>query len=445
MAEQYTSWVVAPFPTQIDTVPPVVSFVAPPTPLEGSTIQERITTYQWTADKADCEYRYKGSWHTDWSAWSTNPIAQSDNLPNGSYAFSVQAKDKFGNESAIITRSFYVLRELPVPVLIAPASSSVLANNSVAFVCEVPRGDDGQSWHFEFQIATDSNMIQLVENKTWFSSVDSYLGYSYTAPVPENSGGTITFSKNLPTRQQYWWKCRIRLAGTNIVSQPSAPRSFTLGTLGTRAVLIASKSQVRADGVATSNIRAEIQDTLQQIDTLWSGTIDFSIVSGTATFQGNPLGMIVNSGVASIEIKSDIINDVSITCNHPDLESVPVVVSFVANRLPIAPIWSMTPDELDFPTTTVSLVCDVPADLDNDTLHFKIEIDIIQTFDSPNLIVAESRFSTAGWEYFDGINWLAFLTQGIPQGTGKIRYTTTTPLKDKHQYYARIAAWDGIA
>ena len=445
MTIQYTDWVVAPFPTQIDTIPPVVSFISPPTPLEGGIIQERLTTYQWIANKPDCMYRYKGSWETSWSSWTINTISQSDNLPNGSYAFSVQAKDKFGNESAILTRSFVIFRELPVPVTLSPAEGAILANDMVDFVCQVPRGDIGQAWHFEFQIATNQEMTAFVDDVEWFSSSEDYSGFSYDSPVPESDGGTIIFTKQLELRTHYWYRTRVRLAGTETVGEPSEIRLFVAGVLGTNLILTTDQEVVRADGSSVAIIRAEVRDSLQQIDTLWNGVVNFSIVYGAGALSVPSSNVVIEDGVASVAIKSDVINQVEVRGEANNLLPSSTFVDFVSNRLPDLPVWNMASDELDFPTTMVSLVCDIPADQDNDLLHFRIEIDTKETFDSPELLTAESRFALAGWEYFDGVNWLAFPSGGVPQGNGKIRYTTTSPLKDQRQYYARIAAWDQIA
>lgn len=443
MAIQYTNWTYAPFPTQVDTISPIASFVSPPTPLEGARINTRTIAYQWTANKENCEFRYKGSWEAAWSAWGSVTSVQSENLPNGNYSISVQAKDYFGNESAAVTRAFVVFRELPVPVLLAPAVDGILDDTDVAFVCEVPRGENGQTWHFEFQIARDQSMTQLVDNITWFSSVNGYAGFSYNAPVPENIGGTISFNKVLQTRTKYWWRCRVRLAGTNLTSAASAPQAFVVGVLGTQLTVMATPVSIRADGNSQIAVRAEVQDALGRIDVAWAGAITFSIATGSANFVLPAANVPLSAGAASTALTSNVINTVGVYANIAGLPLGSAEIDFLANSLPAAPVWqnaTVNPPIISASMATVT--CAIPADIDNDKLHFMVEIDTTNTFDSPSLFVAESRFSTVGWEYFDGTNWLAFPNDGVMQGNGLVRYTTIHALQDTKTYYARICAWD---
>lgn len=451
MAIQYTDWVVAPFPTQIDTVRPVVSFVVPPTPEAGARVSSRIITYQWTSNKADCRFKYKGSWQLAWTDWATTLTTQSDNLPNGNYSFSVQCIDKFGNESEPVTRSFVVLRELPVPLQVAPADTAILSSPGVAVVCTVPRGENGQTWHFEFQIATNSSMTQLVGGVSWFSSLNGYGGFDHdgvglNAPVPENSGGTVGYTKLLSERARYWWRCRLRLAGTDQVSDASPIRSFVVGVLGTKLTVVSNPVTVRADGTTVSTITAQVHDPLGQLDTVWNGSVNFVVSGGTASFQSAATGIVLSGGIASTTVSSSTINVASIRADSASLASGTATVEFVANRIPGAPEWLDPPtNSPDITSAVTTLTATIPADLDNDNLHFKVELDTVNTFDGVDLIVAETMFSVVGWEYFDGSNWLAFPIAGVPQGSGQVRYTTTQPLEDTKTYYARIAAWDKVA
>ena len=43
-----------------------------------------------------------------WSTWTTATYADISNLPNGSYTFSVRARDAAGNQSAIVSRSIVI-------------------------------------------------------------------------------------------------------------------------------------------------------------------------------------------------------------------------------------------------------------------------------------------------------------------------------------------------
>ena len=83
-----------------------------------------------------------------------------------------------------------------------------------------------------------------------------------------------------------------------------------------------------------------------------------------------------------------------------------------------------------------SFVFTIPTDTDNNNLHFKLQIDIVNTFDSGNLRAYESINSSLGiynqfiwnqsiysassigdyslWEYFDGANWQNMGSIGVP-------------------------------
>lgn len=446
MTIQFTNWVVGPNPTEINSVLPIITFVSPPTPIEGARVGTRTVIIQWTSNKPECLYKIKwgSAWGTEWQNITSYTI---NDISNGDYAFSVKGKDKYGNESVPITVNFTIYRELPIPTPIAPAMNAILPSTATSFVCSVPPGEIGQSYHFEFQIGTDPLMTQLVDNVSWFSSVNGYSGFSYVAPVAQNQGGTISFTKSLSPRKNYWWRCRIRLAGTDQVGAASETLPFTVGVLATKLLLTAAPLNVRADGKSTTTLTAKAVNRLDVVDTEWVGGINFGILSGVANFIGTPDLVPLSSGMAAINVYSNTLNNVTFVARTNYLIEANAVVNFTANRLPNAPEWLTTPinpSEVFVPTASLSFT--IPTDPDNDRLHMKLELDTKETFDTPDFFIAESRFSLVGWEYYDGTNWKAYPTDGVPQGLagGIIRYTTTQPLLDGKTYYCRVSAWDGV-
>ena len=456
---QYTSWVTAPNPTSLNRVRPILSWAEPPTMPEDSIITTRTSVFQWNSTKLGCQYQYKGSWQNTWSDWNESNIYIANSLPNGAFVFSVKAKDLYGNISEELVKHFIVYREISIPEPIAP--NSIIPNTDVTFVCTVPSGETGQTYHFEFQIAywnnSNTSMNDLVNPAMqWFSSVNVYAGFSYDTPVPENRGGTVSFTKTLATRRKYLWRCRIRLAGTDRVSAMSEIVPFTVGVLGTKIVLASVPEVARADGSSRITINARIEDALGQLDPLWVGSISFVKSAGVAQFVNPDInGQIlapINLGVSTIQICSSTINSVNVAGNANYLDSGNVTVNFVANRLPVAPTW--LPEDVNsgvnlevVSATVASVTMTIPSDQDGDKLHVKLEMDVVDTFDSPDLIVAETRFNQAGWEYYDGANWVVFPVDGVVQGqmNGLIRYTTPIPLVDDKTYYCRVAAWDNYA
>lgn len=463
---QYTDWVVAPNPTDLSRTKPTLSWVVPPTPHEDVRVTSRTVTFQWRCNKADCVYKYKGSWATEWSDWNPSSVHVTPSLPNGTYSFAIQARDTYGNVSDTVTRNFVVYRELSIPEPISPAINQILSDTAnVNFVCTVPPGEPGQQYHFEFQIAYNQAMTNLVQpNVQWFSSVNGFNDFSYNAPVAENAGGTITFTKTLTTRRRYWWRCRIRLYGTDRLSAASEAIPFTVGILGTRVALSVSPAAVRADGTSSTTVTGRVENALGQIDTVMVGQIRLS-KTGVAAFAGTnpdgPITLSLNNGLVTTTLTSNTINPVNVVGegsyldgfgNSVALASGNAIVDFVHNRLPMAPTW--LPESITeginlgiISATATAVVMRIPADLDNDRLHMKIEIDTSDTFDSPNLIVSETRFNRTGWEYYDGVQWLLFPETGVPQAhaNGLVRYTTTVPLEDNTTYYCRAAAWDNYA
>jgi hypothetical protein len=325
--------------------------------------------------------------------------------------------------------------------------NAILPTTNTSFVCTVPLGEPGQAFHFEFQIATDALMTQPVDGTTWFSSVNGYTGFSYVAPVAQDQGGTVSFTKTLTTRKNYWWRCRVRLAGTDRVGAPSEILPFTVGTLATRILVEASPLNVRADGRSTSKISAKAVNRLGNVDTEWTGAVNFGITSGVASFVGSPDLVPFSSGISIIYTSSSTINNVIIRALANYLTEGTVTVNFIGNRLPAAPEWLSSPINLNEIFTNIAVLSfTIPIDLDNDKLHMKMEMDTVNTFDSPNLMIAETRFSLVGWEYYDGTNWKPYPADGVQQGLpgGIVRYTTSAPLIDGKTYYCRAAAWDGV-
>jgi len=53
-------------------------------------------------------YSYSLSGYSDWSPWTARTYADFTDVPNGSYTFSVKAKDEAGNESIVATRPIVV-------------------------------------------------------------------------------------------------------------------------------------------------------------------------------------------------------------------------------------------------------------------------------------------------------------------------------------------------
>lgn len=89
------------------------------------------------------------------------------------------------------------------------------------------------------------------------------------------------------------------------------------------------------------------------------------------------------------------------------------------------------------------LIWYVPADSDEDLLHFKLYGDTTNA----SLVVADSSLDTAGFECFDGIAWAALSGSGVPStnSAGMVRYKPQGNFISGTSYWWRVTAYDGVA
>lgn len=453
MAYQYNTPTVASYPTSLNRVLPVVTIVTPSTTISV----DRNLTVQWTTDKPGCLFKWSLIGNIQlipWTnTWSSNTSFSYSNIPNGDYTISVQAQDKWGNESVVTTKLVEVRRAIVPPTLISPVSGDILSTGTVVFRCNVPRNELGDVYHYAFQIEEELNSNpltkQYVDNQPWFDSRNGYNGFSFTSPVPEDQGGEVTFTKELDMRKNYWWTCRISTLRAGVItnSESAPPQRFTTGVLGTKIVLVAQPNVVRADSVSYSELSAKVFDARDQLDVQWTGTANFEISNGVGSFISQNIGVNFAGGIATTKLTSNIANNVTVQAVANNLLDGSIVVQFVTNRLPEQPTW--TPEDGEYNVSVLSetstkLKMTIPSDADNDLIHLRLEIDTESTFDSPNKIVAETRFSTVGWTYFDGTNEIPYPTAGVRQGIPGTwaTYDTGSVLKDGLHYYCRVSAWD---
>lgn len=447
------------YPTNYDTRQPDITFTQP----TQTTITTRNVTFAWAVDKpSQFKWALQGPngflvpWTTTWSVEASASEYTHTNIPNGSYTFFVKAMDRYGNEK---TESFAieVRREILAPTQIAPLAGTYLPNASVVFRCNVPLGEIGDLYDYEIQILKVVRVNPLQTERLdpaieWYSSADSYSGWSFTAPIPENIGGEVSFTKILDLRKRYQWRVRLRVTrgGVTLYGPASPYIMFTTGILGTQLVIDANPTSVRADGVNAITLLASARDIHGNTDNQWTGTVNFSSTGIPVTFVATQTSVPFIGGIATTRITSTTVGNVTIKGVSTSLLDGEKAVGFIANRLPFAPEWATAPfNPPEVSLTSAELVATVPIDLDNDRLHFKMEIDEWQTFDGPNLIISESRFETerGKWQYFNGTEWVSFPAEGVPQGVPGtlVKYVTGEVLQDGKTYYCRIAAWDQFA
>jgi hypothetical protein len=387
-------------------------------------------------------------WTLNWSSATTLTVP---NVANGRYTFTVKARNRFGREGQA-TKSIEVRRELPIPAPVFPgvnAAEKILPNGDVTFRMTVAQGEDGERYDIAVQIAEEIGVnplrTRLVDGKQWFDSYESAASFT-GMPVAGETGGTVTFAKTLELRKRYYWKAKLSVyrAGQRIFSGESATYQFTTGILGTKLNMVAVPTSTRADGVSSVTVRASVADANNNIDTQWTGVVSFSLTSGNATFTTPSQNVAISAGLASTVLTDTLIETVVVKGQSNYLTDGGVTINFIANRLPSAPVWLDSTFNLpDVVEASTKLYCTVPADLDNDKIHMKMEIDISPTFDNPWLFIAETKFDRERWQYFNGTEMVAFPAEGVPQGVaGTYVCYEAVGMMDGKRYYCRAAATD---
>jgi hypothetical protein len=74
-------------------------------------------------------------------------------------------------------------------------------------------------------------------------------------------------------------------------------------------------------------------------------------------------------------------------------------------------------------------------------LHFELQLDTANTFDTGNLLTVQSWAAQSGWEYYDGSAWLAIPQGGLDPAYGgnQVRYRATADLANG-TWYRRVRA-----
>jgi len=98
------------------------------------------------------------------------------------------------------------------------------------------------------------------------------------------------------------------------------------------------------------------------------------------------------------------------------------------------PRWSSPSDEETITDSTPELEFYIPSG--SLKIHFEIQLDTVNTFDSGNLREIKSWTDNTNWEYYDGADWQPFPESGVdPSYSGnKCRYTIQSSLSEGTWY-----------
>lgn len=101
------------------------------------------------------------------------------------------------------------------------------------------------------------------------------------------------------------------------------------------------------------------------------------------------------------------------------------------------PIWVSPANHATGVNQTDPLVFLIPES--SNPIHFELQIDTVDTFDSGDLQGFNSMSSQVGWEYYNGSSWVSVPADGIPLGYSgnQARYMPQTEIATG-TWYRRI-------
>lgn len=102
------------------------------------------------------------------------------------------------------------------------------------------------------------------------------------------------------------------------------------------------------------------------------------------------------------------------------------------------PIWISPEDQVQDVLPDEPLVFEIPDS--QFPLHFEMQIDSSNEFNTGDLIVRNSYYSQTGWEYFDGDNWESIPPSGVPVEYSGNQARFTPESLTEGVWYRRIRA-----
>jgi hypothetical protein len=330
---------------------------------------------------------------------------------------------------------FYILEflgQLPEsPKLLQPLNNFLINNNQPSFSWNSPLDTDGDLLHFKVEISNDGSFTNQIPGSP-FESLQNIDGFNPVPPLAEGTGSCSFRPVNGLADGEYWW--RVTAWDGRRYGDVSDARKFIIDTTPpfTENLYPLNGS---TDISRNTNITFNILDATAGVD---SNSINFKI-NGEAvdkTIAGNSTDYFVNYSPKNmfeydetiyVEIKAH-----DLAGNIMDNVIYSFTVEQNPNSPPQAPIC-LTPLDNHFTNDLKPILTwRVPKDFNNDHLHFKIEIDTLQIFTNPKIVV-ESNINSHGFEPLPPIR----------PDSGVVSYAFSDPL-EYNKYYWRVLAYDGI-
>ncbi|MBN2089144.1 Ig-like domain-containing protein [candidate division KSB1 bacterium] len=315
-----------------------------------------------------------------------------------------------------------------VPLLSSPVDKNFINNSRPDLLFSIPADADGDMLHFKIELDNDHNWAQttfIIESKT------STVGFLPTPPVAQGAGSIKYSLQAALTEGSWWW--RVAAWDGKAYSDYSDERSFTLDL--TPPFITNHSPSPGVTGVAiNTDIVLEIKDVLSGVDsasiemTVDATKVAFVLQAISAGYQVkfNPPQDFGYEQTISVSIKA---NDLA--GNQLTAQTYSFTTATLSNTAPATPELTSPLPDIYINSAKPTFTWSVPADVNGDALHFKVELDNDRDWNTITQIV-ESKVSATGFTP----------TPPVQQGTGSVSYVTTTALTEGSWWW-RVSAWDG--
>lgn len=317
------------------------------------------------------------------------------------------------------------------PTLVSPANNAFLPASLTRLLWNVPADADNDLLHFNVELSTNSDFTAHL-NGSPFRSRQNSANFMPTPPLLAGSGtAQFTLSDKLNEGTYYW---RVSAEDAELVSAPASPFHFTIDTTPPfTANHFPAKGAVGV--IPNTPIQIQIQDLLSGVNATSlilkiDGTPVTPNLTGTAenfTLSYQSATPFLNSSVVTATLDaSDQVGNIMAT------DTLQFTIVAELNLSPGVPVLVTPENNAYFQTTPAQLVWNIPADANNDLLHFTVELSSISDF---SVHLPGSPFRSQE----NPANFTP--TPPVTAGSGTARLALTENLNEGI-YYWRVSAQD---
>jgi len=357
-------------------------------------------------------------------------------FPNSSVVtVTLDASDQVGNLMTTDTFQFTIVTELnqppAAPVLVTPVNNAYFPTTPTQLNWNIPADANNDLLHFIVELSSTSDFLAHLPGSPFRSRVNP-ANFSPVPPVTAGSGtAQLTLTENLNEGSYYW---RVSAEDDESTSPPAAAFHFTIDTTPPfTANHFPAKDAI--DVATTTQIRIQIQDLLSGVNATSlilkiNGapvTPSLTGAAGNYALSYQPATPFPNSSVVTVTL--DASDQVG---NRMSTDTLRFTVSADPNQAPEVPVLLTPGNNAYFQTTPSQLVWNIPADANNDLLHFTVELSSASDF---SLQLTGSPFRSRE----NPANFSP--TPPVTAGTGTAQLALTQELNEGI-YYWRVSAED---